>query len=121
MDGDFEKNMDVKVKVTRKSKAETDAEIWDMKWQPIFTSIMAETDKKFDEITGFAYSFHPMPLQIIIKTSLSHGWMEWDTKRQTKVIENYVRQIVEIKREELSIEKIPYKIIIRSEEHKKIN
>lgn len=58
----------------------------------IFTSIMEETDKRFDEVTGFAYSFYPMPLQMI-----------------------------EIKREELSVEKIPYKIIVKGEEHNQLN
>ncbi|UOR13752.1 hypothetical protein [Halobacillus amylolyticus] len=111
------KGLDYPVKVERRSEAE----IRDMKWSPIFHSIMEETDKKFDKVSGFAYSFHPKPLQIIIKTSLSDGWFSWGVKKQAEEIEKYVKQVIEIKREELSIEKIPYKIIIRGTKANKLN
>ncbi|MDQ7862485.1 hypothetical protein RCO48_20155 [Peribacillus frigoritolerans] len=57
--------------------------------------------KKFKETNGFAYSFHPKPLEIILKTSLSKGE---ETEEQAERIEEYARQVVEIKRKELSVE-----------------
>ncbi|MDM5455423.1 DUF4179 domain-containing protein [Peribacillus simplex] len=98
-------------------KRESEDEIKDQNWQPIFTAVMEETHKKFKVTNGFAYSFHPKPLEIILKTSLSKGE---ENKEQAERIEEYARQVVEIKRKELSVEAIPYKIIIRDKEHKKL-
>ncbi|WHY95431.1 hypothetical protein [Peribacillus simplex] len=98
-------------------KRESEDEIKGQNWQPIFTAVMEETHKKFKETNGFAYSFHPKPLEIILKTSLSEGE---ETKEQAARIEEYARQVVEIKRKELSVEAIPYKIIIRDKDHKKL-
>ncbi|MFD2924703.1 hypothetical protein [Halobacillus naozhouensis] len=111
------KGLNYTVKVTRRSEAE----MRDMKWSPIFRAIMEEADKRFEEVTGFAYSFHPEPLQIIIKTSLSDRWYSWGTKEQAAKIEKYVKKIIEIKREELSIKKIPYKVLIRDKKGDKLN
>lgn len=104
-----------KVKVTRRSESE----IRDMKWHPIFRSIMQETDKQFHEVTGFASSFHPKPLEIIIKTSLSGK--ESSSKRSAEKIEEYVKQVIQIRRKELSVKKIPYEVIVRSKENTKLN
>ncbi|UOQ92111.1 hypothetical protein MUO14_16640 [Halobacillus shinanisalinarum] len=110
------KDLDYTVKVNR----QTEAEVRDMEWSPIFRSIMEETDKRFDHVKGFAYSFHPEPLQIIIKTSLSQEWFSWGEKKRVEDIGEYVEQIIEIKREDLSIEKIPYTIIVRGKESKQL-
>lgn len=104
-----------KVKVTRRSELE----IRDMKWHPIFRSIMQETDKQFHEVTGFASSFHPKPLEIIIKTSLPGK--ESSSKRSAEKIEEYVKQVIQIRRKELSVKKIPYEVIVRSKENTKLN
>ncbi|WP_163527231.1 DUF4179 domain-containing protein [Halobacillus ihumii] len=101
------------VEVTR----QTEAEIKEQKWQPILSSVREETHKRYNKVTGFAFSFHPKPLQIILKTSLSEGGQ---SKRTAEQIANYARQVVEIKRDKLSIEKIPYKIIIRDKEQEAI-
>ncbi|WP_245804697.1 hypothetical protein [Halobacillus hunanensis] len=111
------KNIDLTIKVNRKSEEETNQ----MKWSPIFRSIMEETDKNFEDVTGFAHSFHPKPLQIIIKTSLSNGWFSWGTKDKVKEIETYVEKIIDIKSEELSIKTTPYQLIIRGDEGNKLN
>jgi hypothetical protein len=105
------KHLDFTVKVTK----QTDSEIRDMKWHPIFDAVMEETDKEFGEYQGFGYSFHPLPLQIVIKTSLSKG-----SKERAEKIEQYVKQVIEIKREELSIEKVPYKVIIKGKNNKQV-
>ncbi|PHD71573.1 hypothetical protein COF64_23485 [Bacillus sp. AFS043905] len=98
-------------------KRESEDEIKGQSWQPIFTAVMEETHKKFKETNGFAYSFHPKPLEIILKTSLSEGE---ETEEQAERIEEYARQVVEVKRKELSVEAIPYKVIIRDKDHKKL-
>jgi hypothetical protein len=95
-------------RVTQIEKTESD-------WYPIFDSIMNETNKNFTEVRGFAYSFHPQPLQIIIKTSLGKS-----EKEKAAVIEEYTKRVTEIKRKEIGLEKIPYIIIIRDNKHEKI-
>ncbi|MGE8080958.1 hypothetical protein [Peribacillus loiseleuriae] len=110
-------NITFDVKVNRKSENE----IRDEKWQPIFQAITEETNKKFEEYRGFAYSFHPKPLQIIIKTDLHKSKWFWNSDKKVEQIESYVNEIIKLKREELSVEEIPYEIIIRSKDNKKLN
>ncbi|MGP4080098.1 hypothetical protein ACTWQL_09295 [Pseudalkalibacillus sp. R45] len=108
------------MKFTVKLKKKSEGEISDMEWQPIFTAINEETNKKFNEYRGFAYSFHPQPLQIIIKTKINNSWFG-NSDEKVKEIENYADKIIELKIEELSIKEIPYEIIIRDKNNKKIN
>ncbi|WP_438313627.1 hypothetical protein [Sporosarcina sp. FA9] len=110
-------NMNFTVKIQKKSENE----IRDQNWQPVFSAIREETKREFEEYTGFAYSFHPEPLQIIIKTNLEKPKWFWNSNKKVKQITNYVDKIIELKKEELSIEKIPYAIIIRDKNDKKIN
>jgi hypothetical protein len=110
---DEESDLKYKVVIDRISqieKAERD-------WYPILDSIMNETNKNFTEVRGFAYSFHPQPLQIIIKTSLKQGE---EGKDKAALIEEYTQKVTEIKRKELGLEKIPYIIIIRDKKHDKL-
>ncbi|MFJ8236129.1 hypothetical protein ACIQ34_10320 [Ureibacillus sp. NPDC094379] len=106
---------------TVKIKKKSENQIKDQEWQPIFTSIMDETKKEFEEYRGFAYSFHPEPLQIIIKTNLEKPKWFWNSDEQVKQITNYVEKIIELKSEELSIEEIHYEIIIRDKHNKQMN
>lgn len=106
-----QKQLSYKIEIKKKSESK----IKDMNWHPIFTSVMDESHKQFKEVIGFAYSFHPKPLEIILKTSLSNGEV-----KKAQAIEEYARQVIEIKRKELAVEKIPYKIIIRDKKHKEI-
>lgn len=109
-------NINFEVKVNKRSENE----IRDEKWHPIFTTIREETDKKFEEYKGFSYSFHPEPLQIIIKTDLDKSkW--WNSDKKVNEIEKYVQEIIKLKREELLIDEIPYEIIIRGKKNKKLN
>ncbi|MDI2589175.1 hypothetical protein OR571_19245 [Psychrobacillus sp. NEAU-3TGS] len=110
-------NMNFDVKITRKSEND----IRDEKWQPIFDAIREETDKKFDEYKGFAYSFHPEPLQIIIKTDIPNSKWAWISNKKVEQIETYVHDIIELKREELAVEELPYEVIIRGKDHKRLN
>jgi hypothetical protein len=109
-------NMNYTVKLKKKSESE----IRNQEWQPILTAITEETNKKFKEYRGFAYSFHPQPLQIIIKTKINNSWFG-NSDEKVKKIENYVDKIIELKIKELSIKEIPYEIIIRDKNNKKVN
>lgn len=106
---------------TIKLQKKTESAIRDQQWQPIFEAVREETSKKYEDYRGFAYSFHPEPLQIIIKTDLdTPKWFSRSNKK-VKQITKYVDKIIELKRNELSLEEIPYKIIIRDKNDKKIN
>ena len=106
---------------TVKLRKKSESAIRDQQWQPIFDAVREETNKKFNEYRGFAYSFHPEPLQIIIKTDLETPKWFWNSNKKVNQITEYVEKIIELKREELSIEEIPYKIIIRDKNDKNMN
>ncbi|MBU5253112.1 hypothetical protein NY607_11960 [Lysinibacillus sp. A4] len=109
-------DLDYTVKIRKKSKLA----LRDQDWQPIFDAIREETNKRFKEYRGFAYSFHPEPLQIIIKTNIhSSKWFGNSDKKINQITE-YVDKIIELKIEELSIEEIPYEIIIRDKNDKEV-
>lgn len=102
-------------------KEENKNQILDQQWQPIFSAIIDETRKEFKEYRGFAYSFHPKPLQIIIKTNLDNRKWFGNSDRAINQIENYIEKIITLKRAELAIEEIPYEIIIRDKDDKQVN
>ncbi|BAK16725.1 hypothetical protein SSIL_2302 [Solibacillus silvestris StLB046] len=109
-------DLEYTVKIQKKSESA----IRDQQWQPILSAISEETNKRFKEYRGFAYSFHPEPLQIIIKTNIpSSKWFGNSDKKINQITE-YVDKIIELKREELSIEEIPYEIIIRDKNDREI-
>ena len=110
-------NLDFTIKFQKKSESA----IRDQQWQPIFEAVREETNKKYEEYRGFAYSFHPEPLQIIIKTDLNTPKWFSHSNKKVKQITEYVDKIIELKRDELSIEEIPYKIIIRDKNDNNIN
>ena len=101
-------------------RPQTKEEIRDSQWSPIFQAVIDETEKKFKEYRGFAYSFSPEPLQIIIKTDLRDNKSTSNIEK-IEAIEQYANQIIERKIEELTVEKIAYKIIIRNNDNEEIN
>lgn len=109
---------DVAFNVTLRPR--TKEEIRDSQWSPIFQAVIDETEKKFKEYRGFAYSFSPEPLQIIIKTDLRDN-KSTSNREKIEAIEQYANQIIERKIEELTVEKIAYKIIIRNNDNEEIN
>ncbi|MFB4167937.1 hypothetical protein [Virgibacillus sp. JSM 102003] len=110
-----EKKKDYNVKVDKR----TEAQLTEEKWYPILGSIREETNKNFDKVTGVAHSFNTTPVQITIKTSLSKGWT---SNIKAKQIKMYVHEIIDIKREELSLLKEePYKIVIHDKGNDKLN
>ncbi|MFC4559534.1 hypothetical protein ACFO3D_15145 [Virgibacillus kekensis] len=87
-------------------------------WMPILQAVHQEMRKHFDEVSGFAHSFHPAPLQIIIKTTLADNRK---TRKTAARMEEYVHTIIDVKREELNTKKEPYTVIIRDKKHNKLN
>ncbi|MBM6618254.1 DUF4030 domain-containing protein [Bacillus sp. RD4P76] len=75
--------------------------------------------KKEYEVTGFAYSFHPSPLQIILKTSIKST--DKDAKERAAKVEQTVEEF--LKSDELKdvVKTYPYKIVVRSKDKKQIN
>lgn len=110
-------NLDFKIKLRKKSESA----IRDQEWKPIFDSIRVESEKKFKEYRGFAYSFHPEPLQIIIKTNIDSSKWFGNSDKKINQITEYIDKIIELKREEFSIKEMPYEIIIRDKNDKKVN
>ncbi|WP_431030211.1 hypothetical protein [Lysinibacillus sp. LZ02] len=103
-----ETNKDFSITIRTKS----DEERLDEEWQPIFSIIGNETEKKFKTYRGFAHSFSPAPLEIIIKTHLSNS-----SQQQAKEIKAFVTALIEEHRQALSVEGIPYEIIIRDKDN----
>jgi hypothetical protein len=89
-------------------------------WNEIFHVIMEGlTAKKEYKVTGFAYSFHPAPLQIIIKTSINASDKDADEKVQ--IIESTINEFINSKEIQNKIAGEPYKIVIRGEDKERIN
>lgn len=109
-------DLEYTVKIQKKSESA----IRDQQWRLIFSAISEETNKRFKEYRGFAYSFHPEPLQIIIKTNIHSSKWFGNSDKKINQIREYVDKIIELKREELSIEEIPYEIIIRDKNDKEV-
>ncbi|KIL49254.1 hypothetical protein [Jeotgalibacillus soli] len=131
LDGNVKDNLEkriaeaIYVKTSRKFavniKRKSEQEARDESWHPVFRAITYEMPKQFEEYNGFGYSFHPEPLQIIIKTSLPKASLWSNSSKKAEAIEDYVGQIIEIKRDELSLEKIPYEIIVRGKDKEILN
>jgi|GEM_PF-2551667 len=89
-------------------------------WHEIFSVIHEGLSaKKEYQVTGFAYSFHPAPLQIIIKTSIQSSDEEADEK--VRRIEEAIEEFLESDEIKKKIDGEPYIIIIRDNEQNKIN
>ncbi|MFC7685299.1 hypothetical protein [Ureibacillus sp. GCM10028918] len=110
-------NLELDIKLRKRSESA----ILDQEWGPVLNAISVETEKEFEDYRGFAYSFHPEPLQIIIKTNIDSPKWFGNSDRKIDQITKYVDKIIELKREEHSVEEIPYEIIIRDKNDKKIN
>lgn len=90
------------------------------KWNEIFPAIIEGlTAKKEYKVTGFAYSFHPAPLQIIIKTSINHT--DKDADEKVRIIEDTIYEFLNSEEIQEKIAGEPYTIIIRGKDKKRIN
>lgn len=70
-------------------------------------------------MTGFAYSFHPAPLQIIIKTSIKVS--DKDADEKVRIIEETINEFLSSEDIQSKIDGEPYEIIIRSKDQQRIN
>ncbi|WP_102275316.1 DUF4030 domain-containing protein [Cytobacillus massiliigabonensis] len=112
------KNIDsftIKINKINLSQKEKEA-----KWNEIFPVIIEGlTAKKEYKVTGFAYSFHPAPLQIIIKTSINAS--DKDADERVRIIEETINEFLKSEEIQSKIGGDPYKIIIRGKDKQKIN
>ncbi|WML42051.1 DUF4030 domain-containing protein [Neobacillus sp. OS1-2] len=90
------------------------------KWNEVFDVIFEGlTAKKEYKVTGFAYSFHPAPLQIIIKTSINTT--DKDADEKVRIIEETINEFLNSEEIQSKIGGDPYEIIIRGKDKKRIN
>lgn len=90
------------------------------KWHEVFGAIIEGLyAKKEYNVTGFAYSFKPEALQIIIKTSIKAS--DKDSVEKVRIIENTINEFLNSEEIQSKINDDPYKIIIRGKDGKKIN
>jgi hypothetical protein len=75
--------------------------------------------KKEYKVTGFGYSFHPAPLEIIIKTSIKST--DKDADKLAAKIETTIKEFLTSKELEDVVGNEPYEIKVRSKDMKIIN
>jgi hypothetical protein len=75
-------------------------------------------NKKF-KVTGFSYSFHPLPLQITVKTSLKATNPE--AKETANKIETEIKTFIQTDELTKEIRNDPYELTVLSKDKKKIN
>jgi hypothetical protein len=75
-------------------------------------------NKEF-KVTGFSYSFHPLPLQITVKTSLKASNPE--AKETANKIETEIKTFIQTDELTKEIKNDPYELTILSKDKKKIN
>lgn len=90
------------------------------KWHRIFPAIYEGLSaKKEYKVTGFAFSFHPEPLQIIIKTSINKS--DKDAAEKVHLIERTIIEFLQSQEIKSKIEGEPYELIIRSKDKRRLN
>ena len=75
-------------------------------------------NKEF-KVSGFSYSFHPLPLQITIKTSVDSS--DDEAKDLAKRIEDEINSFIQTDDITKEVRNDPYEITILSKDKKKIN
>lgn len=113
-----EENIDsYSIKINKIDLAQKEKEA---KWNEIFPVISEGLKaKKEYNVTGFAYSFDPAPLQIIIKTSINAS--DKDADEKVRNIEDTINEFLYSEEIQNKIAGESYKIIIRGEDKQKIN
>ncbi|HYK73588.1 MAG TPA: DUF4030 domain-containing protein [Pseudoneobacillus sp.] len=75
-------------------------------------------NKQF-KVKTYSYSFHPLPLQLIIKTTVDSN--DSDVKEVVEKIEKEIKYFMETDQRTKTVRNDPYEIIIMSKDKKKIN
>ncbi len=108
---------DYSIKIESRNLAERDK---DAVWSQIIAAIYEGLNaKKKYQVTGIAYSFHPEPLEITIKTSINSSDKEVGAKVGN--IEETINEFLNTKEMKDKIAGEKYRIIIRSKDKKRIN
>jgi hypothetical protein len=76
-------------------------------------------ENKSFKVTGFSYSFHPLPLQIKIKTSVNTS--DPDAEKLAAEIEKEITEFIQTHEKTAEVRNDPYELIIYSKDKKKIN
>jgi Protein of unknown function (DUF4030) len=71
------------------------------------------------KVTGYGYSFHPLPLQIKLKTSIKSS--DSDAKEIVGKIENEIKTFIQTDELTKEVRNDPYEIIILSKDKKRLN
>lgn len=86
------------------------------RWSTVFNYIHEGLQEKQElKVTGFAYSNHPSPMTIIIKTSI-HPW-SFGKKDKIDEIERLVTDFLSSEKADQYVRDEPYKLIIRDKDH----
>ncbi|MFB5195181.1 DUF4030 domain-containing protein [Neobacillus sp. KR4-4] len=75
-------------------------------------------NKEF-KVTGYSYSFHPLPLQLEIKTSIKST--DSDAKEQAATIVNEINSFIQTDGLTKKVRNDPYEITVFSKDKKKLN
>jgi hypothetical protein len=76
-------------------------------------------ENKDFKVTGFSYSFHPLPLQIKIKTSLDSGHP--DAEKLAEEIENEITEFIQTHEKTAEVRNDPYELKIYGKDKKIMN
>ncbi|WP_165767983.1 DUF4030 domain-containing protein [Virgibacillus indicus] len=107
---------DIKLNIFNKERKELEMAISSKVISPLHEGLRAR--KEF-HTKGMAYSFHPLPLQIIVKTTIDSS--DKDAKEIAEEIETTVEEFLATEEIQKVMKDEPYKIIVRSSDQKKIN
>jgi uncharacterized protein with GYD domain len=107
---------DIKLNIFNKERRELESAIATSVIPPLHEGLRAR--KEF-HTKGMAYSFHPLPLQIIVKTTIDSS--DRDAKEIAKKIETNVEEFLNTEEIKKVMKNEPYKIIVRSSDQKKLN
>ncbi|WP_163101989.1 DUF4030 domain-containing protein [Peribacillus alkalitolerans] len=108
-----------KLKVTR---IDMKAREQELRWgKNNIVSIIGHGLMENDEfkVTGYGYSFHPLPLQIKLKTSIKSS--DSDAKDIVEKIENEIKTFIQTDELTKDVRNDPYEIIILSKDKKRLN
>ncbi|MRG88342.1 DUF4030 domain-containing protein [Salinibacillus xinjiangensis] len=107
---------DYTINIKRIDRDEMEKREQDQRWAKARIYIYeALKEKEHLDVTGFAYSNHPLPMTIIIKTSIH----PWSFQKDEKVgeIEKLVEEFLSSKQAEPYVKDDPYKLVIRDKNH----
>ena len=108
-----------KYKITSIDMAAREQELRWAKNDVIHVLVGGLRENKDFKVTGFSYSFHPLPLQIKVKTSIKST--DPEAKRLAEDIENEITEFIQTHEKTAEVRNDPYELSIYSKDKKIIN